>query len=140
MRKLLFACSAILDLPIAECRRYDEGLTILTLDSLAGFQRHHPGGGLFFEAYLGSLVDLKTVLGRRDQTLTWFGFTSEELHALIRNLNGRSIDRVVPFGQALQFHRFWDGHDLLQEFCRCVYIDSTAFDVRSPQQSPLAPS
>jgi hypothetical protein len=140
MRKLLFTCSAILDLPVAECRRYDEGLAILTLDSLAGFQRQHPGGGLFFEAHLGSLLDLAAVLGRRDQTLTWFGFTPEELNALIRNLNGRSIDRIVPFGQALQFHRFWDGHDLLQEFCRCVYIDSTAFDVRSPQQSPLAPN
>jgi len=132
MEKLVYACSAILNSPVKECRRY-KGLTILTLDSLAGFQRSHPGGGLFFEAHLGSLAELTAFLGRRDQTLTWFGFTPEELHALVRKLNGRAIDRIVPIGQALQFHRFWDGYDLLQEFCRCVYIESTFLDVRPTQ-------
>jgi hypothetical protein len=124
MQKLVYACSAILNSPVEQCRRY-RGLTVLSLDSLADFQRTHPGGGLFFEAHLESLGDLAPFLGRRDQTLTWFGFTPEELSALVRSLNGRAIDRLVPIGQALQFHRFWDGYDLLQEFCRCVYIDST---------------
>jgi hypothetical protein len=129
MQKLLFACSAILDSPVEECRRY-KGLTVLTLDSLAGFQRNHPGGGLFFEAHLESLLELTAFLGRRDQTLTWFGFTPDDLHALARSLNGRAIDRIVPIGHALQFHRFWDGYDLLQEFCRCVYIETTSLDVQ----------
>jgi len=129
MQKLVYTCSAIINSPVEECRRY-KGLTILTLDSLVGFQRSHPGSGLFFEVYLESLLDLTTFLGRRDQTLTWFGFTPDELYALVRRLNGRAIDRIVPIGQALQFHRFWDGYDLLQEFCRCVYIESTFLDVR----------
>ncbi len=129
MQKLAYTCSAILNSPVVECRRYT-GLTVLTLDSLAGFQRSHPGGGLFFEAHLKSLLELAAFLGRRDQTLTWFGFTPDELHALVRSLNGRAIDRIVPIGQALQFHRFWDGYDLLQEFCRCVYIESISLDVR----------
>jgi hypothetical protein len=138
MQKLVYACSAILNLPVAECRRY-RGLTVLTLDSLAGFQRDHPGGGLFFETYLESLLEVAPFLGRRDQTLTWFGFTLEELHALVQNLNGRAIDRIVPIGQALQFHRFWDGYDLLQEFCRCVYIESAPFGVRSSPQTTANP-
>jgi hypothetical protein len=129
MQKLLYSCSAILDSPVEQCRRY-QGLTVLTLDSLAGFQRTHPGGGLFFEAHLEGLLDLAAFLGRRDQTLTWFGFTPDELHALVRSLNGRAIDRIVPIGHALQFHRFWDGYDLLQEFCRCVYIESTFLDAQ----------
>jgi hypothetical protein len=124
MQKLVYACSAILNLPVEECRRF-KGLTVLTLSSLADFQRNHPGGGLFFEAHLENLLELAGFLGRRDQTLTWFGFTPEELHALVRKLNGRAVDRVVPIGQALQFHRYWDGYDLLQEFCRCVYVEST---------------
>jgi hypothetical protein len=28
----------------------------------------------------------------------------------------------VPVGRALDFHRFWDGHDLLQEFVRRVHV------------------
>jgi hypothetical protein len=124
MQKLVYACSAILNLPVEQCRRH-KGLTVLTLNSLVDFQRSHPGGGLFFEAHLQNLLELTAFLSRRDQTLTWFGFTPEELHALVRKLNGRAIDRVVPIGQALQFHRYWDGYDLLQEFCRCVYLEST---------------
>jgi hypothetical protein len=129
MQKLVYACSVILNSAVAECRRY-KGLTVLTLDSLADFPRSHPGGGLFFEAHLESLLELAAFLNRRDQTLTWFGFTPKELNALARSLNGRAIDRIVPIGQALQFHRFWDGYDLLQEFCRCVYIESKSFDTR----------
>src|SRR5208282_4426813 len=77
MQKLVYASSAILNSPVEECRRY-KGLTVLSLDSLVGFQRSHPGGGLFFEAHLENLLELTDFLGRRDQTLTWFGFTSEE--------------------------------------------------------------
>jgi len=139
MQKLVYACSAILNSTVEECRRY-KGLIVLTLASLAGFQRSHPGGGLFFEAHLESLLELTAFLGRRDQTLTWFGFTPEELHALVRSLNGRAIDRIVPIGQALQFHRFWDGYDLLQEFCRCVYIESTFSDIRPTHQDTTPPS
>jgi hypothetical protein len=139
MQKFIYACSAILNSPVEECRRY-KGLTVLTLNSLAGFQRSHPGGGLFFEAHLKSLLDLSEFLSRRDQTLTWFGFTPDELRALVVKLNGRAVDRVVPIGQALQFHRYWDGYDLLHEFCRCVYIESTFQDIRPTHTGALGQS
>jgi len=134
MQKLVFACSSILNSPVEECRRF-KGLTVLTLSSLEGFQRRHPGGGLFLEARVGSLLDLPAVLCRRDQTLTCFGFTQEELLAFVRSLNGRAIDRIVPIGQALQFHRFWDGYDLIQEFCRHIHIDSALLDAPATHMS-----
>jgi hypothetical protein len=100
-------------------------LTVLTLASLTGFDRSHPGGGIFFEAYLDSLAALGPVLERKDQTLAAFGFDDTELRSFIHGLNGRAIDRVVPIGQALQFGRFWDGRDLLLEFCRHIYFDNS---------------
>jgi len=123
MQKLVFTCSAIITSPVEECQRYKD-LTVMKLTSLTGFSRNHPGGGLFFNARLDTLLDLASFISRKDQTLTWFGFAPAELHALVRRLNGRAIDRIVPIGRALQFHRFWDGYDLLQEFCRCVHVDS----------------
>jgi Acyl-CoA reductase (LuxC) len=123
IEKLVFSASAVLDLPVSACRRWPE-VTVLTLDSLSGFDRAHPGGGLFFEAHLRSIAELAPALSRKDQTLTSFGFEDEELRAFIQLLNGRAIDRVVPVGQALQFGRFWDGHDLLIEFCRQIYFDN----------------
>jgi hypothetical protein len=124
MQKLVFAANAVIDRAVRGYRRWPE-LTVLTLESLAAFDRSHPGGGVFFEAYLESLGELSPVLERKDQTLTAFGFEDAELRAFIQGLNGRAIDRVVPFGQALQFGRFWDGRDLLLEFCRHVYLDNT---------------
>jgi hypothetical protein len=123
MRKLVFSAARILELPVANYRRFPE-LTVLTLESLEGFSREHPGGGLFYECHIGELGELAPKLIRKDQTVAWFGFTPEELCHFVQSLNGAAIDRVVPIGQALQFGRFWDGMDLLQEFCRHVHLQT----------------
>ena len=121
IQKLVFSAAATLDLPVTACRRVPE-LTVLTLDSLERFDRRHPGGGLFFEVTVGAITELAPYLIRRDQTLATFGVDAQDLRTLLRQLNGRALDRVVPIGQALQFGRFWDGMDLLQEFCRHLYL------------------
>jgi hypothetical protein len=121
MHRFLSSCSAVLDRPVSGYRRFAT-LSVLTLSTLTEFRRDHPGGGLFFECHVKRLVDIAPALRRRDQTLTWFGFEANELKNLVSRLNGRALDRIVPIGQALQFGRFWDGHDLLQSFCRQVFV------------------
>ena len=121
MHRFLSSSLAILERPVVSYRRFP-ALSVLTLESLTGFSRNHPGGNLFLECQLDRLGDLAPALCRRDQTLTWFGFAPEELKNLATTLNGRALDRIVPIGQALQFGRFWDGNDLLQSFCRQVFI------------------
>ncbi|HUP03939.1 MAG TPA: acyl-CoA reductase [Bryobacteraceae bacterium] len=123
MRKLVFSCESILDLPVAEYRR-NPAATVLRLDALKLGGSEHCGGGLFFEARVNALEELVPALGRRHQTLTHFGFEHKELQAFAALLAGGAIDRMVPVGQALQFHRFWDGYDLLHEFCRLVYCEA----------------
>ncbi len=121
MHRFLASSLAVLDRSVIAYRRFP-ALTVLTVANLAAFSRNHPGGNLFFECQLDGLSDLASALCRRDQTLTWFGFAPEDLKNLAAVLNGRAIDRIVPIGQALQFGRFWDGNDLLQSFCRQVFI------------------
>lgn len=123
MRKLVFSAACVLELAVSNYRRMPE-LTVLTLSSLEGFSREHPGGGLFYECHLTELGELARYLIRKDQTLTYYGFAADDIRGLLRQLNGTAIDRVVPVGQALQFGRFWDGLDLLQEFCRHVHWQS----------------
>ena len=77
---------------------------------------------MFFECQVERLENIVPTLRRKDQTLTWFGFAPQELKDLATTLNGRALDRIVPIGQALQFGRFWDGNDLLQSFCRQLFI------------------
>ena len=137
MRKLVFSCESIVDLPVSNYRRSRE-VTVLMLDSLKSYPREHSGGGLFFSARVDHLSDLAPVLARKDQTLTYFGFDLNELREFALSLNGKAVDRMVPIGQALQFSRFWDGKDLLREFCRLVHIPSSSGNLEPGSYSPEA--
>ena len=96
-------------------------LTVLELTTLDGFDRTHPGAGLFYAIALRSLDELAPFVVRKDQTMTVSGIDTERLARFVRQVNGRGIDRIVPFGEALTFGRYWDGYDLLAELTRRVY-------------------
>ncbi len=122
LNKLTFAYRAILDQPVTQFRQAGPECAVLTLNKVSDLDREHCGGGLLFQAYATQLSDITSLVIRRDQTLTQFGFSNHELRAFAISLNGRGIDRIVPIGQALNFNRFWDGYDLLREFTRTVYL------------------
>ncbi len=123
--KLAYTRRASIDWPVGRARSYGSRLTVLPLDRYADVRGEFCGGGVFFELRVDSLGDLASYVERRDQTLVQFGFPADELVSLVRELNGRGIDRIVPVGEALTFHRIWDGHDLLQAFTRRATIDLT---------------
>ncbi|MFI6792896.1 acyl-CoA reductase [Nonomuraea sp. NPDC050383] len=83
------------------------------------------GTGTFAHARLGTLGELAGVVRRKDQTMTHFGFGREELAELAGALGGRGVDRMVPVGAALGFHRVWDGVDLPAEFTRLVTVTAS---------------
>lgn len=122
LKKLTFACNTVANGGITTWNSPVNELCVLSLENLHGLKRDHPGGGLLFEYAAEDLNALTEIVGRRDQTLTHYGFEPAELLDLARQLNGKGIDRIVPIGEALNFHRYWDGHDLLQEMTRRVHI------------------
>jgi Acyl-CoA reductase (LuxC) len=122
LAKLTFGYSAAAARPLRRVRRLSNELLVMDLDSLANLDRTHCGGGAFFQARVDSLSDLVPFVCRKDQCVTVFGFSPDELRAFARQLAGRGVNHIVPVGQALAFHRFWDGADLLQEMCQRVYL------------------
>lgn len=76
------------------------------------------GTGSFIEIHLQNLEALSDHVQKRDQTLTYFGFSREQLLNLAKSLRGRGIDRLVPIGDALSFSAIWDGYDLCSVFSR----------------------
>jgi hypothetical protein len=124
LNKLTFAYRAILDEPVVAVEQAGPECTVLSLDEVSEFPRGHCGGGLLFQVRIENLLDMVRLIQHKDQTLTYFGFNGDELRALVRVLNGGGIDRIVPIGHALNFHRFWDGYDLLRSFTRTVYVES----------------
>jgi hypothetical protein len=120
--KLTYQYGALIDRPVERVHQVGNELLVLSLKNLAGFDRTHPGAGLFFEARVDALEELVTFVRRKDQTLTAYGFSVEELTAFARSLRGRGIDRIVPFGDALSFGSVWDGYDLLAELTRTISV------------------
>jgi len=82
--------------------------------------------GLVGSIRLLGLDALAAVVGLKDQTCSYFGFTPHELGQLATRLGGRGIDRVVPFGSALRFSAVWDGYDLLAELTRVTTLEPPA--------------
>lgn len=120
--KLTFLYGAMIDRPVSHVRREGNELFVVALDDLERFDRTHPGGGLFFEARVAELSELVGFVRRKDQTVTAHGFSEAELVTFARSLAGRGVDRIVPFGEALNFDSVWDGYDLLAELTRSVAV------------------
>ncbi|MFI6183490.1 acyl-CoA reductase [Nonomuraea sp. NPDC051191] len=97
-------------------------LANVTLAAAAAMPRRWLGAGTFAHARVSTLAELIPMVERKDQTLTHFGFSLGELEELARGLGGRGVDRMVPVGSALSFHRVWDGVDLPGEFTRLVTV------------------
>jgi hypothetical protein len=122
LQKLTFTAEAAMDRPVERVRRPSNELSVLSLASLDRFGREHCGGGLFFEATLPDLAALRPFLARKDQTLAHFGFDAGVLRRFVEAVNGRGLQRVVPLGEALAFHRYWDGFDLLAALTQRVHV------------------
>lgn len=83
----------------------------------------HSGGGLFLEKTYECLDDLASSFTIKDQTLTVCGFSADEMVGFVKKLPYRSLDRVVPFGEALKFSHVWDGYNLLLSFSREIAVN-----------------
>jgi hypothetical protein len=82
----------------------------------------HCGNGLFLEQRLDALEELACQLSDKEQTLAVHGFTRAEILLLVNALPARSLDRIVPMGDALDFAPVWDGTDLFVAFSRRISI------------------
>ncbi len=101
------------------------GLYPLRLDAMradGGIREIQSGHGLVVEIDLPALDALAAQLDDRDQTLVQHGFTTSALRDFLCGLGNRAIDRVVPFGRALDFHPVWDGTDLLDVLTRKITL------------------
>jgi hypothetical protein len=98
------------------------GVATLELTDPGALPREWLGAGSFGYASVRTLSELVPFVVRKDQTVSQFGFGRDDLTAFARELAGRGVDRIVPFGSALTFSAIWDGYDLLTEFSRLVTV------------------
>lgn len=113
---------SMIDASITGFHWYDNIEVVLDTATFPPARGEFCGAGLFYQWIVPDLATVAPHIQREDQTMAVFGFTSGELRDFAIRLCGRGIDRFVPIGQALDFNRFWDGHDLLQAFTRRVWL------------------
>jgi hypothetical protein len=124
LKKMAFATDVAARVDGVHVESVANEATWVRLGGVADYDRENCGGGLFFEVVSHDLAaDLSGLVAPRDQTVTTYGIDGEELRALAVRINGRGVDRFVPFGRALAFDSTWDGADLLHELSRRVVID-----------------
>lgn len=87
------------------------------ISNLRGFH------GYFYEFHLKSLNYLKKFIDPKIQTLSYFGFDKNKLKKTFIKKRFRGIDRIVPFGKALEFSENWDGHDTINTLSRNININ-----------------
>lgn len=98
-------------------------LSRVQMDRMAEeFRERHCGGGFFYELVLEDETGIADVVVDKDQTLSYFGYSREELLEAADRLQTRGIDRIVPIGQALNFQTVWDGQRFLNSFTREIVI------------------
>ena len=83
---------------------------------------HTAPGGYFIEASGESFEGILPILTDHCQTIGCFGDVKENLSQFIERSGVKGCDRIVSFGQTLDFDLVWDGHDLIETMSRKITI------------------
>ena len=82
----------------------------------------HTGNNWLLHLHVHNIGEIQKYLTYKDQTISYFGLSSENISHFLESIEGRAIDRIVPIGNSLDFDHVWDGNDLLMSFSRQVRI------------------
>lgn len=82
----------------------------------------HCGSGLFYESAITEMKELLPLLSRKIQTVSYAGISRKQWMEFLKKNNVSGIDRVVPFGKALNFHYIWDGYDMTTILMREITV------------------
>lgn len=78
--------------------------------------------GFFFEYDAPTLADAIQFTDVKCQTMTYFGFTQDEICAAVLAAKPHGIDRIVPIGSSMNFTLVWDGYDLIRTLSRVIDV------------------
>ena len=78
--------------------------------------------GYFYEYDAGSTEEISGIVNRRYQTLSYYGYTKNELSDIIKSIKPVGIDRITPIGKTMDFSLTWDGYNLINILSREVEI------------------
>jgi len=79
-------------------------------------------GGYFSEYHAQTFAEVAKIIKRKYQTLSYYGFSKNELAHFIKENTPVGIDRIVPIGRTMEFSLIWDGYNMIESLSRCIDI------------------
>lgn len=78
--------------------------------------------GIFFEYEMKKVSDLKKILNRNFQTLSYYGYDKIFFEKIFKLYKFNGIDRIVPIGESLEMSLVWDGINVINHLSRIINI------------------
>lgn len=79
--------------------------------------------GYFYDCDLPGLDDLARFVGERYQTISYFGIDAHAVLECVGRFGLKGVDRVVPFGKAIDMRPVWDGYELFYTLSRIIDVE-----------------
>ncbi len=85
----------------------------LNINSNSNYKYFKGFAGIFFEQHLNVLKNLKKVLNKKMQTLSFYGLNDNSINEIKKQiLKKKSINRIVEIGRTLEIDFIWDGKNI----------------------------
>lgn len=108
---------------ISSIKRYKNYLYLVNLDTIDEIQDIRGKNGTFYIKKLNKIIELKKYITEKCQTITYLGFSKNEMLEFIKKNNLNGVDRIVPIGQAMNIDVIWDGYETLKHLSRVITVD-----------------
>ena len=79
--------------------------------------------GMFYQYDLENINNLAPYIDSKVQTLLYYGMDKNKLLSFVLDNHLQGIDRIVPFGKALDIGVYWDGYDIVSQLSRIVCVN-----------------
>ncbi len=124
VNKYVQLCRDVICLPyLSGIRRKDNLLMVASLKELPQDTSELRGQcGYFYEFDLEDLSQLATYINGKYQTVTYFGVQPEKICEIVLQNQLMGVDRIVPFGKAMDIGIIWDGYDIIRSLSRIVAL------------------
>lgn len=95
-------------------------LNLLKRKKNLNIENFQAGYGTFIEIDIKTIKDLQKYISEKCQTITQFGFESDDIKRVIIKEKFRGIDRIVKMGMAFEISNIWDGYDIINVLSRKI--------------------
>lgn len=108
---------------ISSIDRFENYLYLVNLDSIDEIEQIRGKNGTFYVKKIKKINELKKYITEKCQTITYLGFSKNEMLEFVKKNNLNGVDRIVPIGQAMDIDVIWDGYETLKHLSRVITVD-----------------